>query len=456
MIRMLTKPWRGLGRGPRRFLWFTALNVASWHSLVGPVLVLFAREIGMPPSMVGIMLSFLPVSMALIIFTVPLVERFGPRRLMMVTWLARNIAACLAFSLPWVLWKLPHFVAWYVLAGAVLAFCVTRAFGVGGWFPWLHEMVEEDQRGAFFSAEAAVAQVVIVSLNLVHAVVLYGDPGLYHYLGIYASGVVLGLCSVILMARIPGGDRTPPHERAENLIVLYRSVLADRHFVLFLALSSVGHVVIAAVRTTAVLFLRDDLHFSANLIMAIFTAGSIAVLLSVRSWSRFAEQHGTSLGAVLSLVGHAAVCAAFLFALPGTTWSVPLVAGAMLLGLVLHTAFGVICEHACLDYVQPGARVAYTNIWMLTVALSLGLTPIACGYVIEYGGDLGYRSLFACAGVLALAGAVLARRYIPDLRQHDEALVNLLNPVLTARVFGRIMWVTLGLHPAPSSKAEDS
>jgi len=447
----LLRPWRELGPGPRRFLVFTFLNVASWHSLVGPVLVLFAREIGMPPALVGFLLSFMPLSMGLIIFTVPLVERVGPKRLMIATWLPRNLAACAAFALPWVLWRYDPIYSWLLLAAAVLAFCVVRAVGVGGWFPWLHEIVDEEQRGAFFSAEAAVAQIVIVVLNLAYAVVLYGDPGLYHYLGIYAFGVIAGMTSVALLSRIPGGEHTPPHERAGNVFGAYRDVMTDRRFVAFLCLSTVGHIVIAAVRTASVLYMRDELTMSPNAIMAVFTVGSVAVLLSVRSWSRFAENRGTSIGAVLSLAGHGVVCLGFLLAWPGAAWSTPLVVLAMLLGLVLHTAFGVICEHACLDYVRPGARVAYTNIWMLTIALSLGLTPIASGYMIEFGGMPGYQTLFAAAGVLSLAGALYGRRYMPDIRHPDQALVNLLNPVLTLRVFGRILWVTLGLHPSARS-----
>ena len=37
---------------PRRFLFFIVFNVVSWQCLIGPVLVLFARKIDMPPSWV--------------------------------------------------------------------------------------------------------------------------------------------------------------------------------------------------------------------------------------------------------------------------------------------------------------------------------------------------------------------------------------------------------------------
>jgi len=415
--------------------------------MLGPTLILFARHIDMPPRLVGFLVAFMPLSMVLIVFTVPLVERFGPRRLMMTMWTLRNLAACGAFALPWVLAYSSPAYAWAALCVSVLAFCVMRSLGVGGWFPWLHEMLDENQRGSFFSAEAAIAQVVIVLVNLLHALVLFGDPGLYHFLLLYGVGVAAGLGSVGLMARIPGGTRTPDHERSDSSLALYRQVFANRVFLRVLLFNGAGYIALMALKTASVLYLRDEMQYSENLIMAIFTGGSITVFFTVRSWSQYAEQQGITHGAALTLLGHAVACGAFLFAVPGAAWALPVVIAAMLIALVLQTAFQVITEHGLLNYIEPAAKVAYTNTWMFTTALAMGTTPIAVGFLIDFGGSAAYTIIFTVAGVLSLLAAIFGPVFLPGAERRNEALVSLINPALTLRSLGRIAWVTAGLDP---------
>lgn len=44
---------RELPAAPRRFLYFSTINVISWQCLVGQPLVLFGRALDMPPGWVG-------------------------------------------------------------------------------------------------------------------------------------------------------------------------------------------------------------------------------------------------------------------------------------------------------------------------------------------------------------------------------------------------------------------
>jgi hypothetical protein len=79
-----------LPSAPRRFLFFPAINVISWQCIVGQILVLFARTLDMPPTWVGLLIACLPLSMLLVVVTVPLVEWLGPRWILTWGWLLRN------------------------------------------------------------------------------------------------------------------------------------------------------------------------------------------------------------------------------------------------------------------------------------------------------------------------------------------------------------------------------
>jgi hypothetical protein len=124
-----------LPSAPRRFLFFPAINVISWQCIVGQILVLFARTLDMPPTWVGLLIACLPLSMLLVVVTVPLVEWLGPRWILTWGWLLRNLIATSVFAIPWAQAHWGQAGAWQVLLFATVGFCAIRALGVGGWVP---------------------------------------------------------------------------------------------------------------------------------------------------------------------------------------------------------------------------------------------------------------------------------------------------------------------------------
>ena len=121
-----------LEKAPRSFLGYVAFNVVGWQCVIGPAMVLLARRIDMPPSWVGKLLSFTPLSMILVLFTVRVISRVGSKRLMFAAWLMRNIMICGVFLIPWVYQTRGHrrrgTCCWAAHLGSVFA----RAIGAGG------------------------------------------------------------------------------------------------------------------------------------------------------------------------------------------------------------------------------------------------------------------------------------------------------------------------------------
>jgi len=446
--RNLVRNFRVLDTAPRRFLLFVVLNVLSWHSLVGPVLVLFAREIQMPPSWVGFVVSFVPLSMLLAFVTVPLVEYFGPKRLMLITWVGRNLWACLAFSLPWVLWYGHPRYGWMVLLLAILGFCAIRSIGVGGWFPWLHEIVPERQRSAYFSAESSIEHGVIVCANLLHLFILSYKADLDHFLLIHGLGVAAGIASMLLMVRVPGGRETAAHARMGISRAMYRDVLANREFLVFVALAALGFSAISFLTTSSVMYMRDAMHFAPRVVMLVLTANSAFVFLTVRYWSNFAEHQGTARGVFQCMLGLGLLALSLLSHAPGAEWTPYLVPPTLVFAASLAVAFSVIMHRAMLDYVQPEARVAYTNVWLLGASLALGLSPVATGFAIDYLDLWGYRLCFALAGSFALAVSLLGGRMLRNATPLDREAGRALDPLVPVQAVARILWISLGIHPS--------
>jgi hypothetical protein len=248
-----------LDRGPRKFLLFATFNVTSWQSLVGPAMILLARHIDMPPAWVGFLISFMPLSMLLVVVNVPLVTRFGPKKVMFTAWLLRYIAISSVFTMPWAMAKWGPEAGWYVLIGAVLGFCLMRAIGAGGWFPWLHEVVPGPQRGAFFSTETGIVQLVTVAVIGLQALLLFGDPGVEQYLLIYCMGIVTGLASLFWMMRIPGGGGLPGGASIRDSVASYRAPLGNRPFLAFVLTATGCLSAVSWLNAAVVMYMRDAL-----------------------------------------------------------------------------------------------------------------------------------------------------------------------------------------------------
>lgn len=437
---------RELDSAPRKFLLFNFFNVISWQCIAGQVLILFARHIDMPPSRVGFLISFMPMSMLLVAFTIPLVTRFGPKRLMFATWMARNLIACSVFLMPWAIAHWGPRAAWYVLMGATLGFCLIRAAGAGGWFPWLHEVVPEDERAAYFSAQATVIQLVNVGVMFGLGLMLRGNPSLNRFLIIYGLGVATGLASLVWMLRVPGGRAVESAGTARGSWASYRLALADRDFVRFVLVAALCFSCVSWIDASLILYMRDALKLPEARIMIFIAVGSAGILLTIRFWGRFAEHSGSGRTMFKTMFGHSVAAFLCLTLLPEAPWTPYGLGIVVTLYFIFRAAFWLAAHRAMLDFVKEAGRVGYTNTYMIGFSLALGLTPIAAGIVIDYGGLWGFRFCFAVSCVLGLCGAVLSRVVVHEGAPLEGSLARLINPAIPLRTLARIAWITAGLH----------
>lgn len=443
---------RELSAPPRRFLLFSVFNVISWQCIVGPAMVLFARKTEMPASWVGFLISCLPFSMLLVGLTLPLVTRLGPKRIMLMAWLLRNIVVCSVFLIPWAISVGGPRMAWYVLIGATLAFCLARSLGVGGWFPWLHEVVPEGERGTYFSTEMALVQLINVVLILGQGLFLQGNPGVNRFLAIYAGGIVFGMLSLVYMSRIPGGAGFDETSSMGQGLASYGIAFRDRRFLCFVLIAMLCMSSISWLSASVVLYLRDALHYVDRSIMALMAVGSGGVLLTIRPWGRFADHSGSGRAIFKALTAHSLAALAFLALFPGGRWTPYAVCPVIALMAVFAGAFWVATHRAMLNLVPESGRAGYTNLWIVGSAASMGVTPILAGFLIDSLGLWGFRACFLISGILGLCSAFASERVVGDGTQARLTRAWTMNPALPLRTLARIAWITLGMHE--SNRAE--
>ncbi len=437
---------RELGIGAQRFLIFAAANQVAWQCVAGLFLVLFARAIDMPESWVGVLQAFMPLSTVLVMFTVPLVERTGPRRLLLVTWGVRNLLAIPTFGMAWAMSLWGPQAAWYVLLFATLCFCGARAIGVGGWFPWLHEVVSGRLQGVYFASEAAISQLTNIALMLAVAIGLLGQPGLGVYFWIYLMGILAGFLSLAAIWRIPGGQRVPSTRPARRGLSAYRNALANRKYIRYVLCVCVGQSALWWLQAVYVLYLRDQIKLSDAQIMYQVAAGSLGLALTVRQWGRYADRFGSIPAIMFSLTAYAIISLGWIALTPGATWTLPLAWILVILGNIFNGAAMMAMNRGMLRRVRDKGRVGYTNIWIACTALATGLTPIVACIFVEWLQLAGYRLCFVLTAITSL---LCALSLFNVAQEKDKPpiphLGNLLRPSLPMRTLWRIVWITLGL-----------
>ncbi len=392
---------------PKKYLAFTAFNVISWQCIVGPAMILFARYIGMPANKVGVLISLMPFTTLLAVFMVPFVTRIGPKNLMLRTWLIRNLIMLPVFAMPVVISKWGNTAGGNLLIILTLGFCIVRAFGAGGWLPWLHEVVPYEQRGIYFSAEAGVVQLVNVGILISQGLVLGKSPSMIEFLAIYGVGILGGLVSLFWMARVPGGAGKKIRIRIRDFYEPYKFVFVDKAYLLFLVSAFISLSATNWYSSVVVLYMRDILKFSERNILWITSVGSLMIMVTAPAWGKYADRFGSSPAILRALMSHAFLVIPFVEFYPQYFWVKYLVPVFVVMITIFSAAFWTSIHRAMLNMVPEELRIPYTNMWTIASGVALGLTPILAGQLVQMWGWQGFRICFGLSGILCFLGGVI-------------------------------------------------
>jgi hypothetical protein len=437
---------RELDSAPRRFLLFIAFNVVSWQCIIGPALVLLARKIDMPPSWVGFLNSFTPLSTILVVLTVQLITRLGSKPVMLFAWLLRNLITCTVFFLPWAMLHYGQRAGWYVLMASTLGFCLMRAIGAGGWFPWLHEVVPAGQRAAYFTTEASVTHLLNVLVAFGIAWILHGDPSINRFLAIYAIGILSGFGSLTWMSRVPGGRGVNRRMTFRDVYEPYRTAIRDRRFLIYVITASLCFSSLSWLGSALVLYMRDALGMSARSIMMLTATGSIGILFTIRYWGRFAEYAGSGSTMFLALTAHGIMALSFIALSPGAVYTLYALAPVYVLICIFSAAFWTSAHRAMLNLVHEESRVGYSNIWTVGTSIACGITPILVGLAIDHLNLWGFRLCFAMSGLVGLGCAIACKWVVQDGRSTVKPQFRVITPAMTVETLMDIARITIGRH----------
>jgi MFS family permease len=425
-----------------------ALNAAfAFLTIFGSVFLLFLSELGLPKAQIGLLLSLLPFSGLLALWSAPWVTRLGRRRVFLVCWTARKFVAAGLLLLPWVLLRYGHNTALVFLIGIVAVFAVLRSLAETAWYPWIQEVVPDRVRGRFGAISTVVSTVASVAALAIAGQVIREGDGLDRFLLLIGGGVVVGLLGTAAMIPVPGGEPQPTVGSGDGHLANMRHALADRNFVLYLA--GLGGVTVGTLLylTFLPLFLRERLGLAPGVVVTLDTAVMIGGGLSALVWGWAADRVGSrpvlmsSVALTLLIpVGwlllpreapHLVVWCALLYFSHGVAFT----GAAIGAGRLLFNAVIPVCDNT-----------AYTALYYAWSGLVGGVAPLLAGGLLQAYGPWqrqvgwltadGNAVLFVLAIALIVVGGACFHRVRPDGRYSTRGVLH----IVTSRFLRRLSW----------------
>jgi MFS family permease len=411
---------------------------------VGQVLILFGRAIDMPSSWVGTLISFLPLSLFLVIFSMSAVEKYGPRKVLIYTWLLRNIFASTVFTIPFAVRIWGDEAAWYILLFATFGFSLVRAFGVSAWLPWLHEIVPKNLLGTYFSIETLISQTISVGLTIAIAKIMNMGEDLNRFYWVYLIGVIIGLISILYIRRIPGGLSVPMETAAHEKFSAIFQAIKDKQYKRFIFFIIISMSSIMWITVSSILYLRDILGYNDSKIMYFLAAGAFGIALTVGYWAKHAEKFGSHKTMSKLIGAHSFIAFSWCFLLPDASWTSMLTLPIIIAGSVFSAGFMIVASRGMMCLVLQQNRVGYTSLWIVGISISNGIPPIIAGKLIDLFQMTGFRLCFLISGICGIFAAFIWNYFQID----DEAvpisnLHLIVRPTQPLRSISRLVWLIL-------------
>jgi MFS family permease len=410
--------------GKLDLLRFTALNALSFEVLAGQILILFARKVGASLEDVGLLAALLPFASVIQLGVAPLINRFGPRNVMLVGWGARTLVAGILLLVPLATQHGGDAAATRMLLAVMAGFYLCRAVGMSSWLPLVQEIVRPEDRGTYLSRQEWLRQVSIVLIAVVTAVYLVGTPDVGRFVHVLAVGVIAAAWSLWYLWRVPdvGMDAEPI---GHDYLYHATAPLRDPIFRQYLYFSVSLRMVMGAVPPFLVVFLREGLHLPASGVIAINTVGSLGAICTLGAWGRWTDRVGAKPALAASICGMAAVLMLWTLAVAHTPSMWLIAGGVSLLFGIFTGGVTVAMSKFELGFIPLKDRAHYVAINVTAVGVGGGAATLAAGRILQLLAPLDvrwgwaeldrYRVFFLLCAVLLFV-PVMVRRTLPEER----------------------------------------
>lgn len=254
---------------------FQAFNAVSWQICLGSPLILFARELGAPAVVLGLLAGLAPLTSVLQLIVAPHAERIGYRKLMLSGWSARVVTLVFLTLLPLTVAFWPPTIVIILMILIMVAFTTLRGIATCAWMPWITAIVPRSVRGVYLSRDRTFISIASVVALVVAGAFLFDHDNMWAFSIVFGLSFLGGATSLYFLNRIP--EPVLPLQVGASLTPLrWRDLLYDGAFVRLLSFTVVVQLCVLSTATFITVFVREEVNIQDGLILWI-TAGAALV-----------------------------------------------------------------------------------------------------------------------------------------------------------------------------------
>lgn len=408
-------------RGLRWSLGHRGLQAFFLPIVFGSFFILYLDQLGMRKGYIGFILSLFPFCGILALFVTPSIGRMGLKRTAIIFYGIRKLVVFLLVFAPWILFKFGIQTTALYISAIILFFAIFRAVAETADNPWAQEYIPVFIWGRFQAAIVITTGVCSILAIASISALLRIFEGMKGFVIAIAGGSILGVVSVLLCLRIPGGGPVRNSDLGNTHLKQMLLALRDRDYVNYLAGWSLLALVLASLSSFVPLFMKERMGLSVANVVSLQIAGTAGQLLSSYLWGWAADRYGGKHVVMFSL--------SILFLIPLCCLLMPrepergyLVAAGILLlygvGKVGTLMGGEVLLYTVL--VPPEKKMSYLAVHYAWMGIVRGLAILSAGWLLEMFVKLQgkflifeldqYTPLFAVSMVLIVGSVIVCRR----------------------------------------------
>lgn len=260
---------------------FQAFNAVSWQICLGSPLILFARGLGAPAVVLGLLAGLAPLTSVLQLWVAPHAERIGYRKLMVSGWSARVVTLVFLTLLPLTVSFWPAEVVIVLMILIMTAFTTLRGVATCAWMPWITAIVPRAVRGAYLSRDRTFIGVASVAALVTAGIFLFDRDNMGAFSIVFGLSFLGGAASLYFLNRIPEPEFQHP-VGASFVPLRWRDLLRDGAFVRLLIFTAVVQLCVLSTGTFVTVFVREEVHIQDGLILWITAGAALVGILGLR------------------------------------------------------------------------------------------------------------------------------------------------------------------------------
>lgn len=402
--------------------WYNLFNAISYQMVLGAPMILYAKSLGAPVTVLGIISALTPLLTICQIPAARYLERIGYKRFVMYGWGLRTLCIFAIAFVP-LAGSLSNPVKIWLILGLLFIFNLLRGISMGAWMPWITELVPDEVRSRFLSRDLLFIHTGSFVMLLTSALVLGEKSRPWQFATLFFISAVGGWVSLLFIRAIPDIE-SREKMKTSNFRVPWLEIVTFPPFLKLTLFTVLFCATVSCSGVFGIAFLKSQVHLGESMILfltVLYFVGSMAALPFV---GRMLERTGSKAAMFYSLG---------FFTLNFLVWS--LFSGGVisptfpLLGLLYFTGgiagaiFGVAQSRLIMNTMPVMGRSHFFAFFSVISNLGLGVAPVIWGILIDSMGGLAARtgplhwnkfSIYYFCMLLLTAGVMLATRTLDE------------------------------------------